>query len=224
MALIRCQQGHFFDPARHNACPYCGSMPAGGPGATEAQPPMAPPPMPGGAAVGATRPLRDTPPPVVGPTVPIRPQAPLTPGVKRGAEEGRTVAVDMKKVGIDPVVGWLVCVKGPSRGRDYRIRSGRNGIGRSDAMDVQITGDDTVSRENHAFMVYEPRKRIFSIRPGDGRGLVYLNGDEVVQASDIKAYDILELGETQLMFVPLCGETFNWEQGKQEDAANKEEK
>lgn len=66
----------------------------------------------------------------------------------------------MKKVGIDPVVGWLVCIKGPSRGRDYRIRSGRNGIGRSDAMDVPIAGDDTVSRENHAFLVYEPQNAV----------------------------------------------------------------
>ena len=217
MALIRCQQGHFYDPSRHNVCPYCGSMPAGGPGATEAQPPMAPPPTVGGPApVGATRPLRDNPPPVVGPTVPLRPASPPPVGAKKGPEEGRTVAVDMKKVGLDPVVGWLICVKGPSRGRDYRIRSGRNGIGRSEAMDVQIAGDDTVSRENHAFVVYEPRKRTFSIRPGDGRGLVYLNGDEVIQASDIKSYDIIELGETQLMFVALCGDKFNWDQGKEE--------
>ena len=83
-------------------------------------------------------------------------------------------------------------------------------------MDVQITGDDTVSRENHAFLVYEPRKRIFSIRPGDGRGLVYLNGDEVIQASDLKGYDVIELGETQLMFVPLCSDKFNWDQTKDE--------
>lgn len=222
MALIRCQQGHFYDPSRHNVCPYCGSMAAGGIGATEAQPPMGPPPISGGAApVGATRPMRDTPPAVVGVTVPLRqPGTPLV-GGKKGPEEGRTVAVDMKKAGIDPVVGWLVCVKGPSRGRDYRIRSGRNGIGRSEAMDVQISGDDTVSRENHAFMVYEPRKRSFSIRPGDGRGLVYLNGDEVVQATDIKAYDIIELGETQLIFVSLCGENFNWDQGKSDEPGDK---
>lgn len=217
MALIRCQQGHFYDPSRHNACPYCGSMPAGGVGATEAQPQVGPPPL-GSSPVGATRPMREAVPPVVGPTVPIRSAGSPLVGGKKGSEEGRTVAVDMKKAGIDPVVAWLVCIKGPSRGRDYRIRSGRNGIGRSETMDVQISGDDTVSRENHAFLVYEPRKRIFSIRPGDGRGLVYLNGDEVIQASDVKGYDIIELGETQLMFVPLCGEKFNWDQGKEESA------
>lgn len=219
MALIRCQQGHFYDPSRHNTCPYCGSMPAGGTGITEAQSPVGPPPLGGNPSpVGATRPMRDTPPPIVGQTVPLRPAGSPLGGARKGVEEGRTVAVDMKKVGIDPVVGWLVCIKGPSRGRDYRIRSGRNGIGRSESMDVQITGDDTISRENHAFLVYEPRKRIFSIRPGDGRGLVYLNGDEVVQASDLKSYDTIELGETQLMFVPLCGETFNWGQSKEDEA------
>jgi len=220
MALIRCQQGHFYDPSRHNACPYCGSMPAGGAGATEAQQqPMMPPPLGGAPSpVGATRPLRDVPQPVIGPTVPLRPAGAHLGGSLKGPEEGRTVAVDMKKAGIDPVVGWLVCIKGPSRGRDYRIRSGRNGVGRSEAMDVQIAGDNTVSRENHAFLVYEPRKRSFSIRPGDGRGLVYLNGDEVVQASELKGYDIIEIGETQLMFVALCGEKFNWDQGK-EDAS-----
>ena len=213
MALIRCQQGHFYDPSRHNVCPYCGSMPvAGGAGAPEAQtPPGATPPP-----IGATRPLRESPPPIVGPTVPLRPGGQSPAGVKKGLEEGRTVAVEMKKVGIDPVVGWLVCIKGPARGRDYRVRSGRNGIGRSEAMDVQITGDDTISRENHAFLVYEPRKRIFSLRPGDGRGLVYLNGDEVIQAADLSAYDRIELGESQLLFVPLCGEKFCWDQSKEE--------
>ena len=31
----------------------------------------------------------------------------------------------------DPVVEWLVCIDGPEKGRDYRIRSGNNYIGRS---------------------------------------------------------------------------------------------
>ena len=98
MALIRCQQGHFYDPARHNVCPYCGSMPAGAVGATEAQSPMGSPPLAGAPSpVGATRPMRDTPPPVVGPTVPLRPAGSPPVGAKKGSEEGKTIAVDMKK-------------------------------------------------------------------------------------------------------------------------------
>jgi len=207
MALIRCQQGHFFDPSRHPACPYCGSAAvAGGSEAPEAT----------GPGPGATRPMRETPPPVIGPTVPIR--AAGAPPVAPKKDEGRTVAVDMKKIGIDPVVGWFVCIKGKERGRDYRIRSGRNAIGRSEAMDVQISGDDTISRENHAFIVYEPRKKTFSIRAGDSRGLVYLNEEEVIQASEINTYDIVELGETQLMFIAFCGEKFHWDAEKDKPA------
>ncbi len=51
--------------------------------------------------------------------------------------------------GIDAVVGWLVCVHGRNRGRDYRIRSENNTVGRSENMDICISGDDLISRERH---------------------------------------------------------------------------
>ena len=43
-------------------------------------------------------------------------------------------------------------------------------------------------------------------------------GDEVIQAADLKAYDRIELGETQLLFIPLCGENFAWDQAAEETA------
>ena len=36
-----------------------------------------------------------------------------------------------KKIGIDPAVGFLVCVSGPHRGADYKLVAGRNFIGRA---------------------------------------------------------------------------------------------
>ena len=30
--------------------------------------------------------------------------------------------------GVEPVVGWLVCIDGPSRGSDYRLHAGYNYI------------------------------------------------------------------------------------------------
>ena len=47
-----------------------------------------------------------------------------------GAGEGRTVGLIRKRTGLDPVVGWLVCIAGPDKGRDYRIHSERNFLGR----------------------------------------------------------------------------------------------
>ena len=51
-----------------------------------------------------------------------------------------TVALVSKSSGIDPVCGWLVCVEGPDKGRDFRIKTERNFIGRSTSMDIVISG------------------------------------------------------------------------------------
>lgn len=124
---------------------------------------------------------------------------------------GKTVAVMKKEKGIDPVVGWLVCVKGPDRGLDYRIKGEKNFIGRATNMDIAILHDETISRENHLAISYNPKKKSFKVLPGEGRGIVYLNGDEVDSPKDLEKGDKIELGQTTLMFVPLCGEDFDWE-------------
>jgi type III secretion system (T3SS) inner membrane Yop/YscD-like protein len=119
--------------------------------------------------------------------------------------DAKTVALVVKKAGIDPVVGWLVCISGPAKGRDYRLHAERNFIGRGEAMDVAIGGDDTISRENHASVSFNPKNGMFKLVPGEGRGLVYRNGAEVDQPTELKAGDKVELGQTTLLFVPLCG-------------------
>jgi hypothetical protein len=125
------------------------------------------------------------------------------------------VAIVRKKTGIDPVVGWLVCVKGPEKGRDYRIRSEKNTIGRSESMDICIAGDETISRSDQAFLVYDPKRRAFRIQAGTGRGLIYRNGEEVVTSEALLPYDVLEIGESEFLFVPFCGERFQWEKGEE---------
>jgi hypothetical protein len=68
--------------------------------------------------------------------------------------------------GIDPVVGWLVCIEGPDRGRDYRIHTERNFIGRAPTMDIAITGDPAISWDNQAVLSYNPRRHTFRLAPG----------------------------------------------------------
>ncbi|WP_424766536.1 hypothetical protein [Paenibacillus sp. sgz302251] len=34
--------------------------------------------------------------------------------------------IQLQDGGIDPVVGWLVCVEGPHKGNDFRLHSERN--------------------------------------------------------------------------------------------------
>jgi len=113
--------------------------------------------------------------------------------------------------GISPVVGWLVCVAGPDRGRDFRIHAEKNFIGRSSSMDIVIAGDDSVSREKHASVAYDPKKRTFWLLPGDASGLVYLNEQLVNTPSSLKSRDTIEIGKTKLMFWPLCDDKFHWD-------------
>lgn len=208
MKLIRCERGHYYDSTKHSSCPHCGvdidlnisrTMPMGG----KMQDSSTPKTEPRLNNLNIERRLNK------------EHQQEMFNKSNMGGEyeeDKKTVGIYHKKIGIDPVAGWLVCTEGADRGRDYRIRSGRNFIGRSEKMDIHITGDRTISRERHATVIYDPKKNAYLINPGDSREMVYLNGDGVYSATEIKAHDIIELGETKLMFIPLCGEEFKWEE------------
>lgn len=122
----------------------------------------------------------------------------------------KTVAVMKKKIGIDPAVGFLICIEGPHRGTDFRLISGRNFIGRAAAMDVSLPDDDTVSRESHALVTYDAKHNAFSLSSGQGRGITYCNDEQVEMVHPLKAYDIIEVGKSRLLFLPLCSQQFQW--------------
>lgn len=197
MAITRCPNGHFYDPETNDSCPWCAAVSAENLDGTR-------------RAFVETAAVPDS-----GATVKINPQNQPKGAPGRSAiDEGHTVAVFKKRIGIDPVVGWLVCIDGSDRGRDYRIRSEKNGVGRSDTMDICIRGDETISRSDHAFIVHDPKKNIFRIQAGLSRGLIYLNGEEVIASEKLNAYDRIEMGESTFLFVPFCGENFQWETKK----------
>lgn len=112
---------------------------------------------------------------------------------------------------IEPVTGWLVCVAGPRKGKDYKIRTGKNFIGRADNMQIRIIGDNDISRVNHAVIVYDKKNRTTHILPGDSMGLAYLDGNPVYNPMQLSEFSIIEIGKSQFLFVPFCGEKFEWE-------------
>lgn len=111
----------------------------------------------------------------------------------------------------NPVCGWIVCVAGPRKGKDYKVREGKNFVGRADDMDIQILGDNKISRRNHSVIVYDVKQNKMMILPGDSNGIVYLNEEAVYTPMQLKEYDVIEMGESQFIFIPLCGEHFKWE-------------
>lgn len=134
--------------------------------------------------------------------------------VKKAVEPAQqaTIAKSVKvNSGIEYVVGWLVCVEGPEKGKDYRLHSERNFIGRAPEMDVSIQKDNAISRLNHAVISYNDRAKTFRLSSGEVRGIIYLNSEEVSMPTELKSGDIIEIGESSLRFVPLCGTDFSWE-------------
>lgn len=111
---------------------------------------------------------------------------------------------------IKPVCGWIVCISGPRQGKDYKIVSGKNFVGRADDMDIQILGDNEISRRNHAVIVFDPKKKETVLLPGDSNGLVYLNENAVYVPTSLNPYDKIELGRSVFVFIPFCGNNFMW--------------
>lgn len=205
--MTRCPSGHFYDASK-GSCPTCARLgQAPGPTRPSAAPP--PPPPPGGVSRppgASTRPLGG-----------VRPTTPQPQGGPPSPASQVTRAIWPQELGTDPIVGWLVAYRGKAVGRDYRLRTGRMRIGRGDTQDVQID-DEHISRENHAFIVFDPLNCVFLLQPGEGRGLVYLSKKKqkpelVSQPEKLSKGDIIILGKTNLVFVPFCEPgSFQWQE------------
>ena len=211
MNLTRCSQGHFYDADTNATCPHC----QGGKGNDET--------MIVQRKVeddSVTVPLTDA----------IKPAAAASKTVSKTNvsitsvqdDNEKTISFAKEKVGREPVVGWLVCVEGPHKGADFRLKTGKNFIGRASNMDAALTEDKSVSRDKHAIVLYEPKKHTFLVQPGESRELCYLNDDVVLAAQALKRNDVIAVGDSKLMFFPCCDNVFNWDMNNDKKEEPKE--
>ena len=111
----------------------------------------------------------------------------------------------------DPVVGWLVVRKGLGRGCFRPIFYGQNSIGRGTDQRISLDfGDPRISRQGHAFLIYDEVAQKFYIRDGGKTNLVRHNGQLVMTPTELHDRDELTIGGTTLLFVALCGPAFDW--------------
>lgn len=57
---------------------------------------------------------------------------------------------------------------------------------------------------------HDPRSNVYLAQPGSSKELFYVNDKLVLNPIELKAMDQLSIGDTKLMFVPLCSEKFHW--------------
>ena len=126
-------------------------------------------------------------------------------------KQNKTVGYFEKRTGLDPVVGWLVCIEGPEKGKDFHLFNRINTIGRSEGNDVVIP-DQTISQNNHARLAYDAKHNNFQIIPGVGRNIIYVNDMPLYMPQMLQAYDVIDFGDVKMLFIPLCSDKFQWTQ------------
>jgi hypothetical protein len=108
-------------------------------------------------------------------------------------------------------VGWMLISEGPGRGECFTLEAGMSQIGRGEDQAIQLDfGDNSISRSNHAAIVYDTETHIFKLGHGGKKNVVRLNDEPVISNETLTAGDKIKIGETTLHFVPLCSADFNW--------------
>lgn len=111
-------------------------------------------------------------------------------------------------------VGWIVVAEGPGRGESFALMAGMSQIGRGEDQAVQLDfGDNSISRTNHAAIVYDPESKEFLLGHGGKSNIVRLNDKPLISNESLKTGDVIKIGDTILRFVALCDKTFNWADG-----------
>ncbi len=137
------------------------------------------------------------------------------------------------EVVLRPVVAWLVIIEGPREGSYTPIFTGTNLFGFSKyegsaqqhaltlCLDFSASVDDDngadidngvdigVEKKAHLKINYDKKSQRYSLQ-GEGVGSINLNSVSVKEVKALSAYDRIGIGKTVIMFIPFCGENFQW--------------
>ncbi len=220
MAMQQCPNGHIYDDAKNSSCPYCSNG-----NSLNVTVPLNEPQFPdGGNMFPKTAPLDGfggqgyvAPQPQVvnsdggnnfPPTLPIG-----------GQFEATTYKDDIvNEKGIVEVRGWLVCLEGEKRGEDFKIRGEKNTIGRGSSNDIKLDFDSSISKGVNAIISYDVRNNKFFIFLGESKNNIYVNDQMLMMPMELKDYDVIEIGNTKMIFRSLCNDEFNWPKAKNTSA------
>jgi hypothetical protein len=188
MEITRCAQGHYYDSEKYSACPYCTEREfwAEEPGDNEATQAFIENDVDSESlTVGFSEDFSD------------------------GNPDDRTVGYFETQTGLEPVVGWLVCTDGAEKGRDYRLHSGRNFVGRSYEMVVLLTDDLAISSDRHCSVIYDPMHNAYFIVPGGGTN-TYVNDMVLKSPINLNDGDNICIGASTFVFIAFCTGARNW--------------
>ncbi|OAN81302.1 hypothetical protein A8B78_09655 [Jannaschia sp. EhC01] len=105
----------------------------------------------------------------------------------------------------------MVVVDGPGRGAFFAVTTRVSSIGRAPDQDVSLDfGDESISREGHASVVYDDEQNRFFLGQGNKANVVRRNDTPVLMTEELTHNDTIRIGKTSLRFHAFCGDDFTW--------------
>ncbi len=102
-------------------------------------------------------------------------------------------------------------IKGPGCGEFAPLCRAVNSIGRSQEQAVTLDfGDGAIASKDHCFLTFEPEASKYYLQDGDGKEPTLVNDSPLAAKIELNSGDRIRLGETVLLFRPLCDEKFSW--------------
>lgn len=203
--VTKCKNGHWFDPNVTKECPHCKrngeklSLQVDAVEEDDKTVSIADIDLSLGEQLGE----------IIGNAVMETPDFGKSAGIEE--DDDKTISFGFfEMTGVQPVTGWLVCQTGGERGKDYRLHSGRNFLGRANSMDVCLIDDKSISRNKHCSVSYDPKGNAFYLA-AEGGNIVYLNGVLIDEAKKLETDDEIMIGDTKLIFVEYCKEGRTWD-------------
>ena len=208
MAIIKCSNGHYYDSDKYPQCPHCGNfsldeddrtmsardLPTFDPADDDKTVSL----VQGMAGVASVVPNYGN------------SSLPVNGSAFAGRDDGeKTIGIYEAEKGAKYIVGWLVCISGPVRGRDYRLYPGFNRIGRDYGLNVAVMEDQGMSREAACSVVYDERgNKFYAVQ--QQAATAYLNGTLLAGAVELSSGDVIKAGTSEFEFVAFCREGRVW--------------
>ena len=156
----------------------------------------------------------------VAPAAPMAPVAPIAAPVPgpmfvdtKPRDPNATVAMTESDMDYLPRVharAFVVCVDGPMTGASFVFQENRAVVGRQKNYEIALFRDNSVSRSPHAIISYDKDSLRYTVAQGDPEKKVSVNGTFINAEQELKLYDIIGIGQTRMLFIPVCSEKFAW--------------
>lgn len=221
MSIVRCEQGHFYNNEKSAQCPQCMSQ-KGAVSLTSAldlrQLELYVAQYDESNDSRQARALRPREKTAVEEGAPLKSvrmeEEPVFPGVS--GEGNRSDGTEASEYFLNQqeergyLAGWLVCVRGPQKGTDYRLYEGYNRVGTKSTNDIVIKDDVQVAEQDHCSVVYEGKENVFYLL-ASAEYPTFLNEVRIEGADQIKSGQQITIGETCLELVAFCQGNKRWE-------------